>query len=329
MKRYRHTLVTVMLVFLLAFPLCPVSEAQGVRVLRVLTVGDSNTYGVDPGQSVTTTGGYRTLVENDLKARGVYVDMAGDVRDNVLSHDQDTSGHNGWTTDEIDQNITTWVTTWHPDYVLLMAGTNDVFQARPDPLFYRGVRARMLSIIDKIHHVHSSTVILVATVPPSITKQDQLDYVNSEIAIAVNQMRASGHNVEMVFPGAMLNDIADGVHLAPSGQRKVADAFLSRLPQAGSNYQTDAQPCQSPRPPVSVSVVIEPGRFITKVRSGAGILGHVQISSTTANSEVRTGRATPTEIHIVTTRTAPGAMTTQFTAFDDCGPWQSFSGVGP
>lgn len=73
-----------------------------------------------------TNGGYRINLWEKFKARGITIDFVGSQSsgpDNL--GDKDREEHLSWSIDKLDAQINGWLSTYTPDIVLLMAGTNN------------------------------------------------------------------------------------------------------------------------------------------------------------------------------------------------------------
>ncbi|HEX9974520.1 MAG TPA: hypothetical protein VGD14_20800, partial [bacterium] len=138
-----HSLVMVVMAVLLGivFTLATLSMGWG-QTYRIMPLGDSITKGVT-GSSAP--GGYRDDLQNMLSDESVVYDFVGS-QSTGSGFDPNHEGHDAATVEYIDNNVTTWVSNASPDYVLLLAGTNDL-----GVVHIETIRDRINSICNKIY----------------------------------------------------------------------------------------------------------------------------------------------------------------------------------
>lgn len=104
---------------------------RGGGSIAIMPMGDSIT------QGDTAYASYRKPLWDLLRKRSLNVDFVGSMRRNhggrppAIDFDQQHEGHWGWRVDELLQEADGWVEESAPDYVLLLAGINDLYQRQP------------------------------------------------------------------------------------------------------------------------------------------------------------------------------------------------------
>ncbi|MGP4113467.1 extracellular catalytic domain type 1 short-chain-length polyhydroxyalkanoate depolymerase [Streptomyces sp. 4N509B] len=189
--------------------------------VRVMPLGDSITDGFN------VPGGYRVDLWQDFQAGGHDVDFVGSMVNGPSSlGDRDHEGHSGWTIQQIDQNITNWLTTHDPDTILLHIGTNDIYGSDPN-----GAPARLATLVDRITAQAPDTHLFVSTITPLGFFNDRVQAFNSQVPGIVNAAAAEGANVHLVdnYSALTTADLADGVHPNATGYSKMADVWYEAL----------------------------------------------------------------------------------------------------
>jgi acyl-CoA thioesterase-1 len=205
--------------------LVPAACANDVQTrTRIMPLGDSITDGYE------IPGGYRIELWRILKARNFAVDFVGSERNGPDSlPDKDHEGHNGWRIDEIQASVRIWLPKYRPDVVLLLIGTNDMWQR------YRvaNAPARLGALVDEIHALRPASSILVSTLPPTGLARfnRRVAKYNAAIRQVVRSRAAAGRPISLVDAGGRLTpaDLADGVHPSAVGYRKLARAWGAAL----------------------------------------------------------------------------------------------------
>ncbi len=198
--------------------------------LRIMAVGDSNTHERkwDPGT-------YRDDLKQSLSSDGFNVDFVGPSADGFFADNQHAA-RGGWKIDDISNNISGRLSTYQPDMVLLMIGTNDIVkQDRVD-----SAPERLSSLIDQITDHSPQTQLLVASIAPmdisaehEITAQTLplVSEFNAELQNIVTTQANQGKNVGFVdvFSALTTDDLQDGLHPTTDGYAKVADAWYEAI----------------------------------------------------------------------------------------------------
>ena len=209
----------------------PPPPATPVGCLSILPLGDSITLGVN--------GGYRNELFKSLKAGGCSVNYVGSQKDQYTEiADKDHEGHPGYTIGDIDGEVNGWLTSYAPNTVLLMVGTNDI--AWWSAATAQEIGADHAALVDKIIAKRPNAWVVVASIAP-ITSQkiapNNVDRaqlgkaLNAVIASNVAARVAQGKKVRFADVHAALTtaDLYDGVHPTQAAHAKVAAAFYAAL----------------------------------------------------------------------------------------------------
>lgn len=203
---------------------------------KIMPLGDSITAGK---HTVTPTpGAYRIQLSADFSNDGLSVDFVGSQSNGPNSlKDKDHEGHPGWTIDEIASLVNGGIlSTYKPDVVLLMIGTNDALGKGGNTI--SGMSADLSRLIDKITQQLPKTQLLVSSVAPidsSIrgqTKANKAKDFNKLIPDIVNDKIAQGKNVTFVNAGGSLtlsDLVTDGLHPKAEGYDKIGNAWYDAI----------------------------------------------------------------------------------------------------
>ena len=106
--------------------------------------------------------------------------------------DRNHEGHSGWRIDQIDSQVGGWLSTYQPDVVLLLIGTNDIvqdYQLNTAP-------ARLAALLDRIHQLRPATKLIVSSVPPLANASDntQAAAYNANVRSHVDARAAAGRS---------------------------------------------------------------------------------------------------------------------------------------
>jgi lysophospholipase L1-like esterase len=193
-----------------------------------MPLGDSITDGYN------IPGGYRIDLFPMLMTNGLTADFVGSLANGPQTlQDQQHEGHSGWRTDQIALSISGWLTTYQPQAVLLMIGTNDIIQSKP----VAEASTDLANLIDQISVTRPTTHILVASIPPLAgatgdpNRNDRVIAYNATIPNIVSTRAAAGKKVRYVemYNALTLSDLADGVHPNSQGYSKIANVWYNAL----------------------------------------------------------------------------------------------------
>jgi len=208
------------------------AKAAPKPLVTICPLGDSITGGGN------APGGYRVPLFDKLHDAGYHVDFVGTLREDPPAG----SGHEGhggweatqlagielpphWESQEVPTGAPIWLSKTRPDFVLVMAGTNDMLHSKPD------AGARAVALVDRVHQVLPDARIIVAQIVMN-GFTSTVETANHEIADAVQARAAKGWKVslaDMQHPLSYPADFADGVHPTKAGYAKMADVWFAAL----------------------------------------------------------------------------------------------------
>ncbi|WP_239118643.1 SGNH/GDSL hydrolase family protein, partial [Paractinoplanes ferrugineus] len=192
--------------------------------VRVMPLGDSITEGTQ------VPGGYRNGLWQRLATAGYRTDFVGSQYNGPTAlGDHDHEGHPGWRIDQIDANITTWLTRYTPRTVLLHIGTNDILQN------YNVSTApnRLSTLIDHITTTAPTADIFIATLIPlaNTGQENAARTFNATLPGMIQTKANAGKHVHLVDMHNALttNDLIDGIHPTAGGYDKMAATWYNAL----------------------------------------------------------------------------------------------------
>jgi lysophospholipase L1-like esterase len=199
--------------------------------VRILPLGDSLTY----GEALTSVqGGYRNRLYTVLTTAGYNVDFLGNESDtsNPTLPDTDHEGHPAYRIDEIQANIDGWLgTVEDPDVILLLIGTNDVWQ----DLNLAQAPTRLGNLIATIATKRPFAKIIVSNLPKRIDsapfEAKQVTFNNALPGVVAQQV-ALGRQVTLLDMHSVLTPFdysSDGVHPSSGGYVKMANAWAPEI----------------------------------------------------------------------------------------------------
>ncbi len=242
------------------------ATSQWSHAATILPLGDSITYGwtaLDYAQGQTNTeDGYRGPLWWDFASQSSLINFVGpNVSGDALLPSQNHAGFPGWRSDQLAALLPNMLTTYHPDAVLLLTGTNDIFQElspAADTAAYIEQMVTNVRTLSPGTHIYVATLtpinqsrVLDTTVPGQPNDAQEVALVNQAITATVTAMAAAGANVSLVdMSNITLSQIADAAHPTPAGYAQLAqnfyNAILAQQPVTGGT-------------PAGTSHVIAPG----------------------------------------------------------------------
>jgi len=209
-------------------------SVEASATVKILPLGDSITHGY------TSRGGYRYPLEKLLDNRGISIDFVGSQsskRDSFFDgNDVDHEGHLGWRIDQISAKVPEWMGYQKPDVVLLMIGTNDVYQK------FDVMRApqRLRSLVQKILMLDPQVRVVVGSLFPAKLSMIQDPNVNREIEQdleffnleAKKQLAGLSPRVTLVDMNANMNALTmtvDGIHPTQLAYEEIARRWAIAL----------------------------------------------------------------------------------------------------
>ena len=210
--------------------------------VSIMPLGDSLTSGVTMLNGVYNhdDGGYRRFLWERMANAGYQgMNFVGSLNNGVSWIDADHEGHSGWTVEMLNWWIGTWMTTYQPDIVLVLAGLNDLGHVAPSEAVNR-----LGTLLDQIHSLRPSAKIILAN-QPGVTVTNTVGYTDQMIAelnwsipYLVNVRLQQGWNIAFadlynlagLDRGPWSADFsADGVHLSLGGYAKLANVWYAAL----------------------------------------------------------------------------------------------------
>ncbi len=279
--------------------------------VRILPLGDSLTY----GETLTSTqGGYRNRLHTLRTSTGYNVDFVGTFSDTANPSLPDVN-HQGWPgarTDQIHGAIAGWLDAIaDPDIILLLIGTNDVWQNRP----LNQIEDNLNDLIADIVTRRPFARIILSTLPERIDnagwEADQVAF-NAILPGLVSDHVALGRQITLVDMHPVLTPFdysSDGVHPSTSGYEKMADTWLPAITAAIS-------PRGSTNPPVIARIepLVSPTQvtlvFSKPLADDAANPANFTISGGPTVSAATLDAPTKRSITLTTSPQAPGIVYT-------------------
>ncbi len=143
------------------------------------------------------------------------------------------AGMSGWTIaphsgrDGLQTQAANWMTSFAPDIVLLMIGTNDVLLGQTAAQS----EARYSTLLDTMLAARPTAKILVGGLTPLTGFETEVAAFNAFLPTLVNSREGLGADIEYVDLGANFTnaDLLDGIHPTLAGHEKIADAWFGAL----------------------------------------------------------------------------------------------------
>jgi hypothetical protein len=226
----------------------PATPIPTGATVRIMPLGDSTT-------QYDWEINYRSVLWNMLTAQGYNVDFVGSMREEQdVAGDKDHEGHGGWEIGQLSgevppppwepanrPTITTWISTYQPDIVLIHAGINDILHG----IEAVDAAARLERLIDRIYQTKPNTRIIIAQLIPHREEYSDVEYrlFNSYIPGIVSTRAAQGRLISYVDMHSALDQLADireyypppnetiedYVHPTASGYQKMAQVWYNEL----------------------------------------------------------------------------------------------------
>ncbi|WP_440950284.1 DUF3821 domain-containing protein [Methanosphaerula subterraneus] len=234
---HRHSLVCLIAGLILCMML--IGAAGAGTPVKIMPLGDSLTQGSDltPDQASHPT--YRYWLWNGLVSGGYQIDFVGSTRSNfTYQFDQDHEGHAGYTTamilngnssDPASGNLTTWLSSYSPDIVMISLGIQDQIAGVP----LNQTQQNVAQIIDILRYRNPAVKVLVGTVPPSTVYRQNVQTINDGLAAVAAARNTTASPVTMVdlttgYDGVTDNQ-AGSILPNETGERKIAQRWYGAL----------------------------------------------------------------------------------------------------
>ncbi len=202
----------------------------------IMPLGDSITSGHDGSSYID--GAYRDPLHRALTGVGWTVQYegpttAGATQYLIDNNSQRHAGMSGWTIaphsgrEGLQTQATNWMTSFAPDIVLLMIGTNDVLLGQTAAQS----EARYSTLLDTMLAARPTVKIMVGSITPLTGFETQVAQFNAFLPTLVTAKQGLGGDVHHVDLGANFTnaDLLDGIHPTLAGHEKIADAWFASL----------------------------------------------------------------------------------------------------
>lgn len=227
----KASLVGLIMLFLLF-------QASQIRAqVRIMPLGNSLTAGLKAAGS-DPIGGYRDDLATMLTNAGVNFTFVGS-QTHGTGFPADHEGHPGWTVDSLNLFLAGWLTTYQPDIVIAMGGTNDVFEGMTTNVIIGNIK-KMWELIYKYNP--NTKIIVASVIPRRDGKNDPTIALNNEILSLYYEKLKSGYkiyyagNFEMFMSNANWSSELmyqlDLIHASNAGYTVMAKSYYNALMNA-------------------------------------------------------------------------------------------------
>ena len=215
------------LALLAAFVTLAAAAAETAAPVKVMALGDSLTVGVGS----TRGGGYRAPFWERMRDAGIEVDMVGGKIDGPETFDNRHQGYAQMPLHELSAGVFDKVRSFEPDYVLLLAGGDEVGASHFSP---HAFAANLDVMIDRIFTAKSEVKLLIGTLPPAKYGRNQgaKRAVNELLRRTVRERAARGQAVYLADAFAAIDpqrEMADASHPNDAGYERIGEAFAAVL----------------------------------------------------------------------------------------------------
>ena len=192
--------------------------------VKVMALGDSLTVGVGS----TRGGGYRAPFWERMRDAGIEVDMVGGKTDGPGTFDNRHQGYAQMPLHDLSAGAFDKVRTYQPDFVLLLAGSDEVGTSHFSP---HAFAANLDVMIDRIFTAKSDVKILIGTLPPAKYGKNQgaKRAVNELLRRTVRERAARGQAVlsrrRVRRRSIPQREMADAAHPNDAGYERIGEAF--------------------------------------------------------------------------------------------------------
>ncbi len=198
--------------------------------LRVMPLGDSIT---------AEEWAWRCRLSQLITEGGRNAVFVGSVHNQYDPCAADHEGHPGFTISNLSDKVDGWLTTFRPNVVVIMAGTNDLAWWTAEN--GTQVADRMNSLISKIQTTAPGVRIVVQTIPPqssaiiapnNVNRQVLVQQYNDRLKALIAARVTSGQLIRLADTNAALTltDLRDGIHpTTQAGIAKVAPTVYNTL----------------------------------------------------------------------------------------------------
>lgn len=204
------------------------------NTVTIMPLGDSLTEGYTEG--MPSPGGYRGTLWELLQSKHSNALYVGSLKENpssVANFDPDHEGHGGFRASAIAELVDSQITAYAPDYVLLMSGTNDMWDSDNEAAFY--MRVTLENIAESL----PDTYVIVSSIPDIYLNDPALRarivQYNNQLEAIAGELKAAGKKIGFVDINAMLKEShfsypsSDYFHPDESGYNVMAEVWYDAL----------------------------------------------------------------------------------------------------
>lgn len=200
------------------------------KVLRVMSFGDSITYGIGSSDG----NGYRARLQTLLSGAGALVNMVGSQRSGQMG-DNENEGHPGYTIDQLVAVAKTEVDDYRPNVITMHVGTNDM----NDDIDPAGAPDRLSHLLDTVFAADPDvTVVLSSLIPSRLSATEQrIQQFNAQLPDFVSHYNYRHFSNQVVFDNmdsVQAGDLVDDLHPDDAGYAKMAGVFADGVETAVS-----------------------------------------------------------------------------------------------
>lgn len=217
-----------------------IANISNAQAIKILPLGNSIT------QSNNENLSYRYPLWTKLIDSGLDFDFVGSMTSNYGGNpvwpqyngenfDQDHEGHWGWRVDQINSNLSGWLSGYTPDIVLVHMGTNDVAQNNS----VASTINELKDLITLLRADNPNVKVLLATLIPADdllwTWAYKIPLLNAEIPSIAVEMSTTDSPIYIIdqYNGFdPVTDTFDGVHPNEDGEEKMAQKWIDGIDNA-------------------------------------------------------------------------------------------------
>jgi lysophospholipase L1-like esterase len=181
--------------------------------LRILPLGDSITWGGQPGQDNGTNGYRAQLIHALIRARYASVDFVGTQRSGLM-YNNANEGHPGATISQL-RGVMKAGLQMRPNVILLHIGTNDLARPESTEEKWKDAPKRLASLLDDVLDMCPDAAVLVAKLIQGADPQAmaRIQAFNDAIPAIVETKLKQGFKVAVVDHSVVTPDeLVDGLH---------------------------------------------------------------------------------------------------------------------
>lgn len=204
-------------------------------VYTIMALGDSLTAGC-----YTNTGGYRQHLQALLTAHACRYNFVGrSIESSCELADPEHEGYPGATIRQIGEHAQTAMAQFHPDIVLLLAGTNDVrtngdSDQPTSPDYWATAPERLDNLLTQLVR-EDPVVVVVGTLPllcgDWCADEPRVEEFNAQVRAIVQQRQRQGEPVVLadLHSAVPACEMDGGLHPTPAGYDRMAEVWFAAL----------------------------------------------------------------------------------------------------